>query len=66
MKPFIDPKHPFFQKTWARWLSFLVPFVWIFIELAYDELGWAFLMAAMASYAFWVLIWNWKDPSSGP
>ncbi|MEZ7814000.1 MAG: hypothetical protein QMC17_03280 [Paracoccaceae bacterium] len=66
MKPLIDPKHPFFRKVWVRWASVLIPFIWIFIELSGGGWGWAILMAGLAAYAFWVLIWNWRDPNNPP
>lgn len=53
---FLDPDHPMFARAWVRWATVLVPLAWGGVELALGNPGWAILFAAVAGYAFWVLI----------
>ncbi|MCB6178238.1 hypothetical protein LHP98_08860 [Rhodobacter sp. Har01] len=54
--PLIDPKDPFFAKTWVRWSVTLVPLGWGLVEFATGSPGWGALFAAAGAYAGWVLL----------
>ncbi len=58
----IDPKHPFFQAAWRRWLLVMIPFVWAFVEMSYGNSTWAYLSAGIGGLLAVNLIWKWpKD-----
>lgn len=54
----IDPKDPFFAKTWVRWATVLAPAAWGVVELALGNPGWAAVFLLAGAYAGWVLILN--------
>lgn len=56
--PLIDPKDPFFAKTWVRWTVVLLPLVWGLGEFALGSPGWGALFVAAGGYAGWVLLVN--------
>ena len=55
----IDPKHPFFQPVWRRWVLVLFPFAWAFLEFANGNDIWAYLSAAIGGFMAWNLILTW-------
>ncbi|WP_028914013.1 hypothetical protein [Pseudorhodobacter ferrugineus] len=62
MRPFIDPNDPFFRRPATRWAAFLVPLVWAGFEAWLGSYGWALMVAGLAGYAGYMLIW--KGPSA--
>lgn len=58
----IDPKHPFFQPAWRRWLLVAGPFAWAFVEFYQGSTIWAYLSAAIGGFLAVNLIFQWpKD-----
>ena len=56
--PLIDPKDPFFAKTWVRWAVTVLPLGWGLAEFAMGNPGWGAMFAAAGAYAGWVLLVN--------
>jgi hypothetical protein len=52
----IDPKHPFFARTWVRWATVLVPAAVGLGDLAAGNWLWAAVFCAAAGYAAWELL----------
>lgn len=52
----VDPDHPYFRRRWVRWVTVALPAGWTAVEAAGGNWGWAAGFAAIASYAFWMLI----------
>ncbi len=59
----LDANDPFFAKPWRRWATSLFPLLMAAIELWHRNTGWALLFAAIAAYAFYILIY--KGPTEG-
>lgn len=55
----IDPKHPFFQPAWRRWLLVAVPFAWAFVEMYHGSMIWAYLSAGIGGFLAYNLIFTW-------
>lgn len=62
MRPFIDPNDPFFRRPVTRWAAFLVPVAWAALEAWLGNYGWAIVMAALGSYAGYMLIVKGPTP----
>ena len=55
-RPFLDPDHPMFARTWVRWLVSVPPMAWGVAEFFIGDPFWGMLFLAAGGYAFWTLI----------
>lgn len=54
----LDPKHPFFAKTWVRWFWTLLALGMGVVEFLTGSPGWGIMFLAAGGYLGWVLILN--------
>jgi hypothetical protein len=57
----IDRDHPFFMVKWRRHASTWLPLGWGAFELYMGSPFFGILFLAAGAYAFWMLIWTYKD-----
>jgi hypothetical protein len=62
----IDPAHPFFASKLRRHLTVWPALAWGLFEFANNQPFWGVLFVAISAYAFWVLIWTFKEAPADP
>ena len=62
----IDPEHPFYAVAWRRYAIVASCFIWAGFELYLGSPMWAMLFGAAGVYAFWMLIFTYRNrPKEG-
>ncbi len=56
----IDPDHPFYRPLWRRLAIVGVTLAWAGVEAWTGATGWAVFFVAVAAYAAWMLVANYK------
>lgn len=56
----IDPDHPFYRPLWRRLAIVGVTLAWACVEAWTGATGWAVFFFAVAVYAAWMLLVNYR------
>lgn len=61
MRKLLDRNDPFFRRTWVRWLTVILPFLWGGVEFWNSQPFWGLLFIAAGAYAAWELFLRAAD-----